>query len=84
MDLFEHLIKTCKLKDELNYHRVSMDLDDIIHRFEILRGGLLAGNHSVELKEELINIISFLTNPSVKKISKADGDDLISYLKSLE
>jgi hypothetical protein len=84
MDLLEKLLKICKLKDKLHYHRVSMDIPDIMHRFEILRGGILAGNHSAELIEEIVNVISFLTIPSVNKIEKVDANEMISYLKNIE
>ena len=82
-DLFDHLIKTCKLVNDLNYHRVSMDMNDIMKLFEILRGGFMAGNHSIELKNELIDVITLLSSPIAKKITKDDANDFIDYINNI-
>jgi len=77
--LFEKLLKVCKIKDILNYKRITTGLDDVIARFEILRGGLISGNQSMELKTELIDIIELLVK--FDKIGKITGNELIDILK---
>jgi len=77
--LFEKLLKTCKIIDELNYVRQTNNLDDLINRFQVLRGGLISGNQSIELKTELINTINILIN--FNKIDLIIGNELIDILK---
>ena len=76
--LFEKLLKVSKLTDTLNYKRQSNNLDDIINRFEVLRGGLIAGNQSLELKKELQEIITILIK--YNKINENKGFELIEIL----
>ena len=81
MDLFELLIKKSGLESQLKYKRVKMDSDTLIHRFEILRGQLLAGQNSRIMKDEFIKVIKLLSSSEyLNKISAEDANDLISIL----
>ena len=79
--LFELLLRLAGLKEHLNYKKHTMSIDDYVHRFEVLRGELIAGNDSNEMKIELINIIKLLNNKSINKISDEDAQELIEILK---
>jgi hypothetical protein len=81
MNLFELLIQMAGLADQLQYEAQSVDVDTYIHRFEILRGQLVAGNDSNLLKKELREIIKILNEKSINKISDIDAAELLDILK---
>ena len=78
IELFEKLLRICGIFQTLNYKRYEMSMIDIINRFEVLRGGLIAGNHSFELRTELIEIIKKLVY--FNKISVTDSIELIEII----
>ena len=80
VELLELLLKLSGLQSKLQYKRYKCSIDDYVNRFEVLRGGLLAGNESPELKTELIDIIKLLNNKNINKISDEDAKDLIAIL----
>jgi hypothetical protein len=80
-DLFELLIKKSGLSSQLEYVRLELDVEHIIHQFELLRGELVAGNTSILLKEELIEVIQTLNDKSVNRIPDTDAKELIEILK---
>lgn len=80
VELLELLLKLSGLQSKLQYKRYKRSIDDYVNRFEVLRGGLLAGNESPELKAELIDIIKLLNNKNINKISDEDAKDLIAIL----
>ena len=81
MDLFENLIRKSGLEEQLDYERSKMDVDDYVHKFEILRGELVAGQNSRIMKDELIEVIKILNNKEYNKISDEDANELIEILK---
>ena len=78
--LLERMLKVAKLTDEVKYKKYVKNISDYIERFEILRGGFLAGNHSQELRDEVIEIVRLLSSPVVDRISRADADEIIESL----
>ena len=78
--LFELILEVCKLTDELDYSRYIPTVEDYIHRFEILRGGFLAGNHSIEIREEMKDLLLLLSSKPINLIKKEDSDYFIEML----
>lgn len=71
--LFDELMKACRLVEHLNYEKYQPTVDDHVKRFKLLRGGLEAGNHSKELRTELIELLQLLSHPAINKISLGDA-----------
>lgn len=80
-NIFELLLLMAGLKVHLNYKRQVRSIDDYIHRFNILRGSLVAGDDSVELRTELTEIIKLLNNKAINKISDDVAFELLNILK---
>jgi len=79
--LFEKMLSVAKLTSTLKYKKAVMSVEDFIARFEILRGGFVAGNHSEELRKELTELIKLLSSPMVGRISADDAAEFIDFLK---
>lgn len=80
--ILETLFYVSKIGDHIGGFRyVSKELNDYIHRFNILKGSLLAGNSNDEIKNEMVNIIHLLNNPVINKINDEDKQFLIEILK---
>jgi hypothetical protein len=79
--LFQKLIQMAGLNQTLDYKPYVQNVDDYVRQFEVLRGGLLAGNQSPELKKDLIESINLLSNPSIGKIFPNDAIELIQILE---
>lgn len=62
-ELLEVLFTVSHIKEHLGFSRKTKDIDDYIHRFNVLKGGLLAGNKNPEIKNEMLLIINLLNNP---------------------
>jgi len=80
--LFENLLNLSGLTQHLKYKRIDgidRTIQDTIHRFEVLKGGLIAGNQSIELKEELSKILKLFINKNI--IDTEAGFELIEILK---
>jgi len=75
--LFESLLLLSGLLVHLGYKRYDRTIDDLVERFEILRGGVAAGVQSDEVKTELIQIIKIFSEENVNKISKEDANEFI-------
>ena len=80
IDLFDLLINISGLANQLNYKRIETSVHDIINKFEVLRGELVAGNNSDILKNDLANVITLL-NVKYNKISDSDAIELLDILK---
>lgn len=76
--LFEKLIDICRLRTFLKYKKYIPSIDDQIERFNLLRAGFFAGNHSYETRQEIISLLNILSNAN--KISKSDADEFIQIL----
>ena len=76
--LFENLLNFSGLTKYLNYKRIDKNIQDYIHRYEVLKGGLMAGNQSIELKNELISILTIFINKNI--IDSKEGFELIEIL----
>ena len=81
-NLFNELMTKTKLKYELNFDPKKMDLDetDLIDKFNVIKGEIMAGNDNAELLEEAQFIIKKLIN--IGKIDAEVGDDIIKELKN--
>ena len=77
--IFENLLNLSGLTKYLNYKRIDKTIQDYVHRYEVLKGGLIAGNQSIELKEELIKILKLFINKNI--IDPESGFELIEILK---
>jgi len=79
--ILEKLINLSGLSQYLKYKKIGFDrnIQDTIQRFEVLKGGLLAGNQSIELKEELSKILQLFLNKNI--IDSEAGFELIEILK---
>lgn len=82
--LFEKLLHKCMLLDYLNYKPVTKDVSDYVHRFNILRGAIIAGNHSREVLNEIRDIVKLLSNPTVNKINNEDATDILGYIDYID
>ena len=78
-EMFGLLIRLAGLTEQLDYKEREMSIDDYIHRFDILRGELQAGNDSKIMKEELIELIGILNKAG--KINDNDSKEFIELLK---
>jgi hypothetical protein len=76
--IFEDLLFLSGLTKHLKYKRIDRTIKDALHRYEVLKGGLLAGNQSIELKEELITILNLFVNKNI--IDSEEGHELITIL----
>jgi len=79
--IFELLLLLSNLKHHLNYQKQTKTIDDYVHRFNILRGSLAAGDDSIKLRDELIEIIKLLNNKTINKISDDVANELLEILK---
>ena len=79
--ILEKLLNLSGLTQYLKYKKIGFDrnIQDTIQRFEVLKGGLLAGNQSIELKEELSKILQLFLNKNI--IDSEAGFELIEILK---
>jgi len=80
-ELFELLLRLAGLYEHLNYKKQTLNIDDYVHRYTILKGELMAGNQSIETKLEMIDIIKLLNNKSINKISDEDATYMIETLR---
>jgi hypothetical protein len=78
-ELFGLLIRLAGLTEQLEYKKQVMTIDDYIHRFNILKGELSAGNDSRIMKNELMELIDILNKAG--KISDIDATEFIDLLK---
>jgi hypothetical protein len=76
--LFENLLNFLGLSKYLNYKRFDKNILDYVHRYEVLKGGLNAGNQSTELKQELTEILQLFINKNI--IDSKEGYELIEIL----
>ena len=76
--ILENLLNLSGLTQHLKYKRIDRTIKDTIHRFEVLKGGLIAGNQSIELKEELSKILQLFLNKNI--IDPEVGYELIEIL----
>ena len=80
VSLFDKLIDICRIRTHLQYKRYIPNIDDHISRFNLLRAGLNAGNESIELRRELVELLTLLSSPLINKITKNDADEFIEML----
>lgn len=83
-DIFHKLLSSCGIDKYLKYKPVTKDLSDYINRFNLLRGAIIAGNHSIETLNEIRDIIKLLSNPSVNKINVNDASDILDYIDIID
>ena len=78
MLLFEKILKLANLEILLNYKRHDMNIEDYYKRYQLLIGGMEAGNQSEEIKLELKTILNkFIKNNVIDNI---EGLELIKIL----
>jgi hypothetical protein len=61
----------------------SKSIDDYIKKFNLLKGALVAGSNSDEVKFELKQIITILSNPVIKKITAEYAIELIEIINEM-
>jgi hypothetical protein len=61
----------------------SKSIFDYIKKFNLLKGALIAGSNSDEVKSELKEIITILSNPIIKKISPEYADELFEIIDEM-
>ena len=81
--LFERLMKCSGIGAQLNYTPHVTTLADHIKRYNLLRGGLDAGNHAPDLVQELIQLTNLLSNPAIGRISSQDAIWILDLLGGL-
>lgn len=81
--LFETLIKKSGLVERLHYSPHVTTIADHLKRYNVLRGGLNAGNHAPEIVTELIQLTELLSNPAIGRISKSDAGWILELLGGL-
>lgn len=81
--LFENLIKKSGLQTTLNYSPHVNTIEDHIKRYDVLRGGLNAGLHAPEVLNELIELTTLLSNPTIGRISPTDAVWILELLRGL-
>lgn len=82
--LFENILKRADLIDILKYDKTkSLTTDaDLITKFEVLKGEVLAGNDNLDIRKDLRDVIKALTQKG--KINKNDALELFHELFSSE
>ena len=81
--LFASLIKISKLGASLNYKAHVLTIADHVKRYNVLRGGLNAGNHAPEILDELKHLTSLLSNPHIQIVSESDAEWILELLDDL-
>jgi hypothetical protein len=61
----------------------SKSIEDYIKKFNLLKGALIAGSNSDEVKFELKQIITILSNPVIKKITSEYATELIEIIDQM-
>ena len=77
--IFENLINLSGLIKYLNYKRFdNLNIQDYVHRYKLLSSGMNAGNQSIEIKQELTEILKLFINRDI--IDSKEGFELIEIL----
>jgi len=79
--IFDLLIFSANLSSHLNYKKQTRTIDDYVKRYNLLLSSLKAGDDSIELRDEISNIIKLLNNKNVDKISDDIANELLELLK---
>jgi hypothetical protein len=80
--LFENLLKRADLERVLSYDKMkALKTDqDIVSRFEVLKGEIVAGNDNLDIRKELRDIVKLFIEKG--KIDKDMGKELMAELFS--
>lgn len=81
--LFEKMLTVAKLKTVLHYKKAEKTVSDHVARWEILRGGFIAGNHSEELRKEIIELTKLLSSPMVGRMSEENATNTIALMNGV-
>ena len=77
--IFENLLNLSGLIKYLNYKRIdNLNIQDYVHRYKLLSSGMNAGNQSIEIKQELTEILKLFINRDI--INSKEGFELIEIL----
>jgi len=82
-DIFNKIMYKCKLYEVLKYdeNKVSFSNDELVERFNIIKGEIIAGNNNsnllIELKKLMLDLVK------INKITKSDMDDVLLELEML-
>jgi hypothetical protein len=55
--IMDHLLKTSGMDDTLGIRITDSELNDLIDRYELLRGQILAGNDAKEVRKEIKTVV---------------------------
>jgi hypothetical protein len=78
-NIFNKLILRSGLAKDLKYKEKPRTIQDMVERFEILQGSLMAGNDSPEVIKEAIDLIKLLNTAG-----KINTEDALELIKSIE
>ena len=78
IQILENLLNLSGLKTYLNYKRIDKTIQDYVHRYKLLTAAMNAGNQSIEIKNELISILTIFINKKI--IDSKEGYELIEIL----
>lgn len=78
-NIFSTLVIKAGLSKDIKYKETPLTVDDMIARFELLQGAIIAGNNSPIIVEEVVNLIKMLNLAG--KINDIDSLELLNELK---
>lgn len=79
-NVFNKLILRSGLSKDLKYKQTPRTIQDLIDRFEIVQGSIIAGNNSLDVIKEAMDLIKLLHTAG--KISSEDATELLKELKN--
>ena len=82
--IFAAIIRYSKLTKILGYKPHVLTIADHVRRYDVLRGGLLAGNHAPEILNELRDLTTLLSTPALGIISPEKSVWIFQLLRDLE
>ena len=56
-EIMDRLLKSSGMDDRLSIRIENTDLNELLERYELLRGGVLQGNDSAEVRKELKHVV---------------------------
>lgn len=80
--IMDHLLKTSGMDDILGIRIREDELNELVDRYELLRGQILAGNDATEIRKELKNVVLKLVRLGKLPIKKSH--ELLLELALLE
>lgn len=80
--IIDQLLKASGMDDHLGIRLTDKDMDELIQRYELLRGQVLAGNDATEIRKELRNVVLQLVR--LNKLPLRQSHELLVELLLLD